>query len=452
MASKIFISYRRHDTKYQARMIYGAFRKMLPPEDVFMDLDSIPLGADFVEILQGWVNKCEVLVALIGPGWVDAADPKTTRRRLDNEHDFVRIEIGEALKRNIPVVPVLLDGTPMPEAEQLPEPLKTLARRQAEFIDFRTFDPDVERLISRLGVGESSAKPLGLFETPPPAPEVLPMPKPEVAGGVAKKADATPKPQPEKPPPPQAERKPRAAKTETSKAPERDKPKAADPVIPQPPPVHVGLAEGPTIGRPDAEKKKPGRSLSDWLKRSDLGWLLYVKLAAIFALAGFAAGAFTFYQNIDALPSGSTYLVSLSAICFDVAITVLVGVLIRPSIPKLMALFVALNCIDLVENSLWGVLVADDSDYTAFASLIDDAVQFVLIWLAISAIFLSLHDSLRDIKMLVIVAGTGAVVGLAGYSEPDEIVAGLIWAFQYASGAALFTYAIRRQAPSARRF
>jgi TIR domain len=150
MVAKVFISYRRADANYPARMIYNAFRAVLPRNNVFMDVDSIPLGADFVETLEGWVEKCEILLALIGPGWADAIDPKTSRKRLQNDYDFVRVEIREALKRGIPVVPVLLDGTPMPDPEHLPDDLRRLVRRQAEFVDFRTFDADVERLIKKL--------------------------------------------------------------------------------------------------------------------------------------------------------------------------------------------------------------------------------------------------------------------------------------------------------------
>jgi formylglycine-generating enzyme required for sulfatase activity len=147
---KVFISYRRHDSRYQARMIYNAFQRALPREHLFMDIDSIPPGADFVEILERWVGECEVMLALIGSGWIDAVDPKTGRRRLDNQYDFVRIEIREALKRGIPVVPVLLDDVPMPDADALPDDLKKLVRRQAEFVQFRTFDEDVARLMRRL--------------------------------------------------------------------------------------------------------------------------------------------------------------------------------------------------------------------------------------------------------------------------------------------------------------
>ncbi|HEX5863100.1 MAG TPA: SUMF1/EgtB/PvdO family nonheme iron enzyme [Casimicrobiaceae bacterium] len=161
MAAKVFISYRRDDSKYQARMIHTAFCKAIQSDHVFMDVDSIPPGANFRKILKGWIDECEVLLALIGPGWIDASDPKTKRRRLDNPSDFVRIEIGEALARDIPVVPVLIDGTPIPDVGLLPDVLKGLVDRQAEFLEFRTFDADVERLIRKLrlnqGVGRTIA-------------------------------------------------------------------------------------------------------------------------------------------------------------------------------------------------------------------------------------------------------------------------------------------------------
>lgn len=92
----------------------------------------------------------------MGRGWIEALDPKTSRRRLDNPQDFVRIEVRKALVRGIPVVPVLLDGAQMPEAEQLPEDLLRLIRRNAEFIEHRTVDTDVERLIRKLGLLERS--------------------------------------------------------------------------------------------------------------------------------------------------------------------------------------------------------------------------------------------------------------------------------------------------------
>jgi formylglycine-generating enzyme required for sulfatase activity len=150
---RIFISYRRHDARYQARSIHDAFAREIGRENVFMDVDSIPPGANFRKILKDWVDRCEVLLALIGPEWIDARDPQTGQRRLDNPSDFVRIEIGEALRRDIRVAPVLLDGAPLPQVHQLPDELKELCDRQAAFVEYRTFDADVDRLIRKLRPG-----------------------------------------------------------------------------------------------------------------------------------------------------------------------------------------------------------------------------------------------------------------------------------------------------------
>jgi hypothetical protein len=152
MAGKIFISYRRDDSRYQARMIYDAFSRGLPRENIFMDVDTIRPGVDFVRVLEGWVQQCEVLLVLMAENWVNSTDPKSSKRRLDNPKDFVRIEIRGALTRDIPVVPVLLDGAELPNEAELPDDIKPLLNRHAEFVDYRTFDTDVQRLIKKLGI------------------------------------------------------------------------------------------------------------------------------------------------------------------------------------------------------------------------------------------------------------------------------------------------------------
>lgn len=150
--ARIFISYRRQNAKYEAHRIHAAFSREVGRENVFMDVDNIRPGEDFRKILKDWVDKCEVLLALIGADWIDVRDPETGEPRLNSPSDFVRFEIGEALRRNISVVPVLLDGAPLPQEDQLPDDLKELRFRQAEFIRFETFDADVERLIGKLGL------------------------------------------------------------------------------------------------------------------------------------------------------------------------------------------------------------------------------------------------------------------------------------------------------------
>ena len=112
MPKNIFISYRREDNKYQALRIYDAFQKT--NVSAFYDTDSIPLGRDFRKVIMAQVQKCDVLLALVGRNWAECLDPKTGLRRLENPDDFVRIEIGTALSRGIPVVPVILDDAPMP--------------------------------------------------------------------------------------------------------------------------------------------------------------------------------------------------------------------------------------------------------------------------------------------------------------------------------------------------
>jgi TIR domain len=183
MMARVFISYRRNDSKYQARMIYGAFQNVLPRGCLFMDIDSIPPGVDFVETLKSWVHQCEIMLALIGPGWIDATDPKTGRRRLDDPNDFVRVEIREGLARGVPIVPVLLDDAPMPDTEHLPEDMKALVRRQAEFVAYRTFDTDVKRLIKGLGLGGGEVFPARSAGSSRRQPEQDRRPRVETASG-----------------------------------------------------------------------------------------------------------------------------------------------------------------------------------------------------------------------------------------------------------------------------
>ena len=100
----------------------------------------IPPGADFVDVLEGWVRQCDVFLALIGPGWMRTNDPDTGQRRLDDLNDFVRIEIRAALSRGIPVVPVLLEGASLPPESELPNDIKPLARRNAVRVGQQSFE------------------------------------------------------------------------------------------------------------------------------------------------------------------------------------------------------------------------------------------------------------------------------------------------------------------------
>jgi hypothetical protein len=149
MAANVFISYRRDDSAGHAGRIHDRLRRHLGRKLLFMDVDSIPLGVDFSKVLRNEVEKCEVLLALIGPQWLDARDDQG-ERRLEDPNDFLRFEIATALERDIRVIPVLLDGAGLPDADQLPENLRTLALRNGLAVRHASFHDDMERLIGQL--------------------------------------------------------------------------------------------------------------------------------------------------------------------------------------------------------------------------------------------------------------------------------------------------------------
>ena len=145
----IFISYRRDDSEGQAGRLYDDLIRQFGEGSVFMDVAGIEPGLDFRKVIDKNVSSCGVLLALIGPGWVDAKD-ETGRRRLDNPLDFVRLETAAALKRDIPVVPVLVAKARMPRVEQLPDDLKELAYRNCVDLTHARWDTDVQVLVKAL--------------------------------------------------------------------------------------------------------------------------------------------------------------------------------------------------------------------------------------------------------------------------------------------------------------
>jgi hypothetical protein len=146
---KIFINYRRDDTAGHA----GRVRDRLAPEfgrsRIFMDVAGIRPGAPFAKVLRDKVAACDVLLALIGPRWIDARD-KDGNRRLDSTADYVRIEIALALRIDIPVIPILLDGATIPRAQELPKDIEGLVRHNGLHLRDASFDSDIEKLIAEI--------------------------------------------------------------------------------------------------------------------------------------------------------------------------------------------------------------------------------------------------------------------------------------------------------------
>jgi tetratricopeptide (TPR) repeat protein len=150
MPDQIFISYRRDDAAYVTGHINDVLRKEFGNDAVFTDVDNIALGVDFRAVLDETVSQCHVLLAVIGSAWLSARDQEG-QLRLHDPGDFVRIEIESALKRDIPVIPLLVAGATMPAAEDLPESLRGLAYRNGMQIrPGPDFGVDVARLVKSL--------------------------------------------------------------------------------------------------------------------------------------------------------------------------------------------------------------------------------------------------------------------------------------------------------------
>jgi tetratricopeptide (TPR) repeat protein len=149
MSGQIFISYRREDSSGSTGRLYDRLSVHFPRSQIFIDVDNLDPGIDYFEAIEESVGSCDVLIAVIGKHWLTASDAEG-RRRLEKHGDLVRLEIAAALKRNIRVIPVLVDGASMPELMELPDDLQPLRRRNALEVSHARFDADLRRLIAAL--------------------------------------------------------------------------------------------------------------------------------------------------------------------------------------------------------------------------------------------------------------------------------------------------------------
>jgi TIR domain len=180
--STVFISYRREETSGEARALFNDLVKMLDERSVFMDVDSIALGRDFRQALQERLASCDLMLVLIGKSWADAKD-EAGHRRLEDPNDFVRVEISAALKRSIPVTPILVQGARVPAAERLPDDIKDLAFRNGFELSHSRWESDVREMVRRLELGPTTPAVVDPKGTTPPT-----APQPEgagIGGGIA---------------------------------------------------------------------------------------------------------------------------------------------------------------------------------------------------------------------------------------------------------------------------
>lgn len=145
----IFISYRRDDSAGHAGRLFDRLKEQFGSERVFMDVEGIAPGADFVQAIDRAVNASQVVLAVIGPEWLSCKD-EHGQRRLADAGDFVRLEIAAALRRDKVVIPVLVHDAEMPTEEALPSDIQALARRQGVALTDAHWDSDVAQLTRTL--------------------------------------------------------------------------------------------------------------------------------------------------------------------------------------------------------------------------------------------------------------------------------------------------------------
>jgi hypothetical protein len=145
----VFICYRRDDTAGWAGRLQADLQAGLTGAVVFRDIDAIPPGVKFDEYIADAVGTCDVLIAMIGPHWLDGADAQGARR-LEDPNDLIRLEISTCLKRDIRVIPALVGGARLPAASELPDDIRELARRQAYELSDSRWTADSRRLIAAL--------------------------------------------------------------------------------------------------------------------------------------------------------------------------------------------------------------------------------------------------------------------------------------------------------------
>jgi hypothetical protein len=195
--SGIFLSYRRSDSAgYTGRLADHLEQSF----EVFRDIEDIEAGEDFVDVLDRAVGSCSAMLVIIGPTWATTKGADG-RPRLEQPTDFVRLEVETALNRGVRLIPVLVGDAAMPEADQLPESLKPLARRQAHPISDRRWTHDIGELSKVLEKVPGLTARRATGAPPPPVPPAAmphapaaaaPMPPPGFAASPAAMASATP--------------------------------------------------------------------------------------------------------------------------------------------------------------------------------------------------------------------------------------------------------------------
>jgi hypothetical protein len=152
---RIFICYRRDETAYPAERLFEDLTERFNSDRVFKDTDAIQGGDNWVVRMDQAVGSCHVLLAVIGKEWLSIRDQSRKRRRLENSADPVRLEIEAALRRNIRVIPILVDKATMPRANDLPSSMADFAYRQAIELSPDQWNHNFNQLLETLNTSDT---------------------------------------------------------------------------------------------------------------------------------------------------------------------------------------------------------------------------------------------------------------------------------------------------------
>jgi TIR domain len=153
-APRLFVSYRIGDSVYATAAIADRLSDAFGPGNVFRDRDSLALGAVYPAKIRRALERCDIVLAVVGPSWLEIRD-EAGHRCLDNAQDWVRTELRMAFERDIPVVPVLLDDTPVPDPARLPDDIRVLSLCTYWQVRHQSFESDLRGLadgLTRAGV------------------------------------------------------------------------------------------------------------------------------------------------------------------------------------------------------------------------------------------------------------------------------------------------------------
>jgi hypothetical protein len=149
----IFVSYRRSDSLGIAARIHNWLDVRLAPNSVFMDASSITPGQDFRASIERAMARATMAFVVIGPNWLGL--DSNGARRIDDPNDFLRIEFEIAIQKNLLIVPLLVNGSTLPPAHELPHSIASLAYRQTYVVRSLNFAQDMFALARAIGVYNS---------------------------------------------------------------------------------------------------------------------------------------------------------------------------------------------------------------------------------------------------------------------------------------------------------